>query len=337
MLKPNATDSRKNFYKLPSRSEWSTFIGRIRILQSDFFYFTEHRPTLSDGKTTFFAPCLGSPKDGHFGKEEEYVLDPEGVVRCRTIMVPIRRQDGTIEMVPLHDSDGGGETYFHILVWDWDTLSVKILAHGKDQSLAVSLYSLWVREGQRPLNELGDLCIQCSKQGNAWRYNVSLLSQPVGDIGKYMDVINAQINATGEGSIKADFNPFLSEEAIRQRLNSLIEALQIPVPAAISPGVKTVVNTLNVPGVTTDGSDGPAETPTPAQPKPGTDISALLNAPDMFESGNVPKTPTRIDVDSLPTVSPEEVTQGEEETTPSTENAAGNTASIDINNLLGDE
>ena len=296
MLKPITQGSRKNFYKLPGQSEWQSFLGTVRILQPDFFYYSEHRPELADGKTTFFGYCQASPPDGHYGKATPYedALIPDGIDRCRAIKVPVRLEDGTIQWIPLHDSDGGGDVYFNVLVWDWASLSVKILSHGRDKSLADSLYRLWVREQETPLNELGDLVIQCSKQGSAWRYDVSTVSKPCGDINEHTAVIAGQYQAQGEGAIAGDFNPAMTGEEIQKRLDGLIESQNIPTPgqgASGIPGVQAASSVVPPPATAPGFSEEQA--------------NSILNAPPLaapaFAAGTEPPTPQRQDVSSLPT------------------------------------
>jgi len=246
MLKPSTGgSSRQHFYELASQSGWADWKGRIRILQEEPYFFTHHVVPIN-GRTWFFY-CLGSPKDGAAGAEE-YRLDPTGVDQCRSLQVPVGAVDGSTAMRPLHDADDGGQTMWHLYVWDWDNHAVKVLSHRLDSSMHRALYGLVEREETL----MGyDILLECVPQGNMFKYEAHRSVRGFGDFeSEAMPLIQEQM-ATGE--IQAAYNPVVTYEALQQRIAQATEGA------------------------------GAQERPQTTDP-----LAELDQAPNIFESGTTP-------------------------------------------------
>lgn len=204
----------------------------VRVLDPmDPWFFCQHRFQVRG--QWFYLYCLGSPADGWRGHTDDFALDAAGVAQCESIMVP-----GTGRT--LHQMDDGGEIYFNMLVWEWDSNSVKVLSH----KVGGSLYPEIVRIDDILRSNGGDLTtcdiVISTEPGNGVTWNFNAMPLPTArDLNPVMAEISAQLQPPEDPDtpwVQQLYNPLQTRDNIAQLLEKKLGAGgQAPAPQAAAP------------------------------------------------------------------------------------------------------
>lgn len=197
-----------------TKEEAMTWKRTFRVIDpNDPWYYNQHRFQLRG--QWFYLYCLGSPADGWRGHEDEFALTPEGTAECESIMIPGVGQ-------PLHSMDDGGECYFNMLVWEWDSNMLKVLGGRANGTMHRSLLGVYdaLHAAGKSLTDYDIYVSGAASGGAAWQFNAMVLpeSRDLSSVASEIQAQYQQPEDPEEPWVMQAYNPMMTKEQIVQQL-----------------------------------------------------------------------------------------------------------------------